>query len=151
MPRHDCRDDRTGRFRKLHFDVIAPSKFNIGDKVFVAHPKIKNLRKAIVTAVMRHQNNDLIPLISYSLSEDLGSYHTRSDEEISEDYVFATELEALKVLNKELLPCEHQQLLSKLRATRELEQKYSKRIKELEKEKRRSKDEYSKHSGDLPR
>ena len=151
MSRHDCRDDRTGRFRKLHFDVIAPSKFNIGDKVFVAHPELHNLREATVTAVMRHQNNDLIPLISYSLSEDLGPYHMRSDEEISEDYVFATELEALKVLNKELLPCEHRHLLSKLRATRALEQKYSKRIQELEKEKRRLKYEASKHTRDVPR
>lgn len=139
MPRHDCRDDRTGRSRKLYFDVIAPSKFNIGDKVFVAHPEIKNLREATVTAIMRHQNNNLIPLISYSLKETLGSSVMRVDEEISEDYVFATELEALKVLTKEILPCEHRHLLWQLRVTRSSEKHYAARIKELEKEARQKK------------
>ena len=136
MSRHDCRDDRTGRFRKLYFDPIAPSRFNIGDKVFVADTKDGNYWDMEVTQVMRHQNNNLIPIISYNLVQKLGNMVMFREENIPEYRVFATELEALKYLMKEVIPCEKHCLNYKLRELKKKAINYTELIKELEKEAR---------------
>lgn len=151
MPKHDCRDDRTGRFLKLYFDPITPSKFNIGDKVFVADQKDGNCWEMEVTCVMRHQNNNLIPIISYNLVNKLGSMVLFREEDINETNVFATELDALKYLMKNIIPYERQHLNYKLRELKKKAVSYAERIKELEKEKRRSKYESSKHTRALSR
>ena len=127
---HDVRDDR-GRFRKMYFDPIAPSKFNIGDKVWIAHPEWHNLREAYVTGIQRHQNNNLIPIISYNLEERLGNTVMLSYKDMHERYVFVTEREALKMLVKEILPCEKHMLKYKLNCIEETEAHAKKRIKEL--------------------
>ena len=135
---HDCRDEQ-GRFRKLYFPVIAPSKFDVGDKVWVAHPEWHNLREAYVTGVERHQNNNLIPIISYHLEERLGGTVQLSYKDIHESCVFATELEALKKLVKDILPPEKHLLSFKLSCIKQTEASCIKRIKELEREKRKEK------------
>ena len=135
--RHDCRDDQ-GRFRKIYFPVVAPSKFDVGDKVWVAHPEWHNLREAYVTCVERHQNNNLIPIISYHLEERLGSTVMMSYKDMHERYVFATELEALKKLVKDILPCEKHSLNYKLRCIKDTYASSKERIKELEREKRKN-------------
>ena len=146
MPKHNCRDDRTGRFRKLYFDPIAPSRFNIGDKVFVADTQTGECRDMEVTQVMRHQNNNLIPIISYNLVSRIGVYEICRVEKVDECRVFATELEALRYLLKEIIPYELQHLKYKQKCLKEKAVKYTERIKELEREKRRSKYEDSKHT-----
>ena len=100
---------------------------------------------------MRHQNNNLIPIISYDLVQKLGGMVMFREEDIHETSVFATELEALKYLMKDVIPCEKHCLNYRLRDLKKKAISYTERIKELEKEKRRSKNESSKHTGALSR
>ena len=134
---HDCRDEQ-GRFRKLYFPVITPSKFDVGDKVWVAHPEWHNAREAYVTGVQRHQNDNLVPIISYNLVERFGGTEMLRYENMHERYVFATELEALKKLMKDIIPCEKHSLNYKLRCIKQTESSYKERIKDLEREKRKA-------------